>query len=90
MRSPLSQSIQDCRRDCSLLSLLIAVRRGQRQLVAARVVVPFVISGAASPKVVTRAGERFHNSDDRGVTTAFVLESRRPEKGRSVITSILA
>ncbi|GMN47807.1 hypothetical protein TIFTF001_016989 [Ficus carica] len=45
-------------------------------LVAARAVVSFVFGGAASSTEVTRAGKRFHNSDDRGVTTAFVLESR--------------
>ncbi|GMN29039.1 hypothetical protein TIFTF001_041261 [Ficus carica] len=43
----------------------------------------FVVGGVASPTEVPRAGEGFGEFADRGVATAFILESRRPAKARS-------
>ncbi|GMN46900.1 hypothetical protein TIFTF001_016086 [Ficus carica] len=83
-RNPSSQFVRDCCRDCFLSSLFVTVR-----LVAARAVMPFIIGGNAFPTEVARAGERFHEFDDRGVATAFVLESRRPTKWRSITTLTL-
>ena len=57
------------------------------RLVVAKALTSFVVGGATSSTEVVGVGERFRDSSDRGVATAFVMESRRPTKGRSVTTS---